>query len=378
MISLFAVPLDSRAARLAQGSIAPHDECSRAWHAQRVWFALLLVILGAKIAAANVPVSGYEARIHQAVIQLSALEQWEKVDTPTEHAKRVAMTLNAVREALPAEETIERDGRTVRVNNSWLDAQLQDYEKTPRYDPHRADVLARITERLRAMEDRLTELRSQEKVEGVSKDEEKARLEAILRRAEFNAKPPQESIFKQMWARFVAWLNSLFPRSNGLEPGQMSWLSFFAMIFIFALAAGVLGYVIYKLTPFFQRRRAKLKLEKREARIVLGERLAADQTAASLMSEAEALARTGELRAAIRKAYIALLCELGERKILTLAQHKTNHDYLRAVREKRPLLNEMQKLTNSFENHWYGFKQTTADDWTAFRSGYEKVLSSQF
>jgi hypothetical protein len=157
----------------------------------------------------------------------------------------------------------------------------------------------------------------------------------------------------------------------------MSWLSFLAMAFIFALAAGVIGYVVYKLTPFFQRWKAKLKLEKREARVVLGERLAPDQTATDLLDEAEALARKGELRAAIRKAYIALLCELGDRKILTLAQHKTNHDYLRAVREKKPLLNEMQKLTNSFENHWYGFKQTTADDWASFRSGYEKVLRTE-
>jgi hypothetical protein len=157
----------------------------------------------------------------------------------------------------------------------------------------------------------------------------------------------------------------------------MSWLSFLAMIFIFMLAAGVAGYAIYKFAPFFQRQRAKLKLNKREARIVLGERLAPDQTPADLLGEAEALARKGELRAAIRKAYIALLCELGERKILTLAQHKTNHDYLRAVRERRPLLDEMQKLTNSFENHWYGFRQTTADDWTAFRSGYEKVIGTE-
>jgi hypothetical protein len=377
MLSFFAVPLNSCATRSAQRSIASHRERSRMRHAQRVWFALLLVILGAKIAAANVPVSGYEGRIHQAVIELVALEQWAKVDAPAEHAKRVLTTLNKVRDALPAEETIEWDGGTVRVNNSWLDAQLQAYEKMPPYDPHRSDVLARITERLRAMEDRLTELRSQEKSAHPGKDEEKARLEAILHRAEFNAKPPQENIFKRMWLRFVAWLNSLFPRSSGLEPGSMSWLSFFAMIFIFVLAGAVLGYAIYKLTPFFQRRRARLKLEKREARIVLGERVAPDKMAADLLDEAEALARKGELRAAIRKAYIALLCELGERKILTLAQHKTNHDYLRAVREKRPLLNEMQKLTNSFENHWYGSRQTTADDWTAFRSGYEKVMRTE-
>jgi hypothetical protein len=377
MPSLFAMSTNSRPARLAHRGIASRDGRSRVWHAQRVWFALLLVILGVKVAAANAPISGYESRIHGAVIQLEALEQWEKVDTPTEHAKRVTTTLHEVRNALPAEETIEWNGGTVRVNNSWLDTQLQAYEKMTPYDPHRAGTLAQITERLRAMEDRLTELRSQERVAGAGKDQEKARLEEILRRAEFNAQPPQENVFKRIWTRFVAWLNSLFPTSSSLAPGSMSWLSFLAMIFIFMLAAGVAGYAIYKFAPFFQRQRAKLKLNKREARIVLGERLAPDQTPADLLGEAEALARKGELRAAIRKAYIALLCELGERKILTLAQHKTNHDYLRAVRERRPLLDEMQKLTNSFENHWYGFRQTTADDWTAFRSGYEKVIGTE-
>jgi hypothetical protein len=82
------------------------------------------------------------------------------------------------------------------------------------------------------------------------------------------------------------------------------------------------------------------------------------------------------LRAAIRKGYIALLCELGDRKVLTLAQHKTNHDYLRAVREKRPLLKEMQRLTASFENHWYGFVPANPNDWTSFRSGYQQTLKT--
>ena len=43
-----------------------------------------------------------------------------------------------------------------------------------------------------------------------------------------------------------------------------------------------------------------------KARIVLGEKLEPDQSASDLLSAAEALARRGELRAAIRKAYIAL------------------------------------------------------------------------
>lgn len=347
-------------------------------YAWQLAVVLLLIFFGASGVVA-MPLAEYRSRIHQAITELESTTESERYESAQEHDYRLTRTLNNVLQIVPGNEPVEWKDTRLIVNNSWLEDESKSFQQLSRNDPRAPEILARITERLRAVEDRLTELDSQDKTVAAraGKDQEKARLEAILRRAEFNTQPPQESIIKRIWTRFIAWLNSLFPRSVGMEPGSMSWLSFFAMIFIFALAAAVLGYAIYKLTPYFQRRKAKLKLEKREARIVLGERLAPDQTASDLLNEAEALARKGELRAAIRKAYIALLCELGDRKILTLAQHKTNHDYLRAVREKRPLLNEMQKLTNSFENHWYGFKQTTADDWTAFRSGYEKVTRAE-
>jgi hypothetical protein len=80
------------------------------------------------------------------------------------------------------------------------------------------------------------------------------------------------------------------------------------------------------------------------------------------------------LRAAIRKAYIAMLCELGDRKILSLAQYKTNRDYLNAVRDKGALYTSMRQLTNMFELHWYGFVPAGEADWDEFRSGYKKVF----
>jgi hypothetical protein len=346
--------------------------------ARQLIFVLLLILFGASGVVA-IPLTEYRSRIQQAITELEGATQSERYESAQEHDYRLMRIFNNVLQLVRGYEPVEWKDTRILVNNSWLEDEFKSFQQVERNSPRATEILARITERLRALEDRLAELDSKDNAVAAtsSKEQQKARLESILRRAEFNVQPPQENILKRIWTRFLAWLNSLFPRSSGLEAGSMSWLSFFAMILIFALAAGVLGYAIYKFTPFFQRRRAKLKLGKREARIVLGERLAPDQTAADLLNDAETLARKGELRAAIRKAYIALLCELGERKILTLAQHKTNHDYLRAVREKRPLLNEMQKLTNSFENHWYGFKQTTADDWTAFRSGYEKALSSQ-
>lgn len=352
---------------------------SAARHTTRLLLALLTVLLlGARITLANMTLQRYEMSVHQAVIELSSLEQWAKSDSPSQHLTRMTETLKNVRQEVPEEETIEWDGGSVRVNNSWLRTELEAYEKMSERDSHRADRLMQIIERLRALEERLTEIRGQRTVAGESKEQEKARLDSILHRAEFQQKPPEKNFLDRVWERFKEWLNNLFPRGGVSIFGGMSWGAFIAMLFIFTLAGAVLIYVIMKLVKYLQRH-TLLNLEPRQPRIILGERLTAEQNAASLLAEAEALARRGELRAAIRKGYIALLCELSDRKVITLAQHKTNRDYLRAVREKRQrnLLDEMQKLTNSFENHWYGFQQTTPDDWMAFRSGYEKVKSEQ-
>ena len=96
-----------------------------------------------------------------------------------------------------------------------------------------------------------------------------------------------------------------------------------------------------------------------------------------LLEQAELLARSGDLRAAIRKAYIALLCELGDRKVISLAQHKTNRDYLSALRGRTRLHSTMRGLTNSFEQHWYGFVPAAESDWSDFRNGYRQVVMSE-
>ncbi|MGI8642348.1 MAG: DUF4129 domain-containing protein, partial [Pyrinomonadaceae bacterium] len=138
-----------------------------------------------------------------------------------------------------------------------------------------------------------------------------------------------------------------------------------------------IGFLIYRFAPFFANRfRQRVKKEKKD-RVILGERLSADETAQNLFNEAEKLALTGNLRGAIRKGYIALLCELSERKIIGLAQHKTNRDYLRDVRQRRELHESMNGLTSNFERHWYGFDKADEKDWEEFRQEYRKAVGSR-
>ncbi len=109
---------------------------------------------------------------------------------------------------------------------------------------------------------------------------------------------------------------------------------------------------------------------------MLGEQLEPEDPSIGLLAEADALARRGELRAAIRKAYIAMLVELGDRKVIALAQHKTNRDYLRDVRKRRELYQNMNGQTNNFERHWYGFQEADETDWNEFKDGYQKAVKS--
>ena len=177
------------------------------------------------------------------------------------------------------------------------------------------------------------------------------------------------SALESLLDRFLRWLNKLIPHPKPIQPGGSAWLSSLAQIVIVALCLGGIAILIWRFGPRLLSGRRKKKT-KREARVVLGERLEADQTAADLLAQAEILAREGNLRAAIRKAYIALLCELGDRKIISLAQHKTNRDYLNSVRDKASLYASMRKLTSSFELHWYGFVPANENDWNEFSGSF--------
>jgi hypothetical protein len=309
----------------------------------------LVVMIFVVTSAYAIPLKEYRERTGRAVrgLELAAelgsqrnIKDWD----------RTTAIVDGVINSFPRGETVEWNGGTVSVNTDWLAEDLKAFQATPFGDPKRKEILQRAIDRLRALDERLEEADVRtDPVAATAKAEDKSRLQEVSDRPVFKPKPPQENIFLRTWKRFWEWVWSLFRSGGGLAAGSMSWATFIAMVLIFGLALGLLAYAVSTLVPYFRRDREKRQLP--EARIVLGERLAPDQTASDLLAQAEALARAGELRAAIRKAYIALLCELGDRKILTLAQNKTNRDYLRAVRDKRPLLAEMQRLTSSFEDH---------------------------
>jgi hypothetical protein len=339
--------------------------------AMRLFFTLSLAIVLSAPAHA-IPVREYHKHLKQAVTALDSLGQSDEDESPFSYSVRDVETVRQVRNLLPATETVESNGQGLKVDNSWLHQELDKYAadtSTVRYE-----LLKRITERVKALDERLEELETRAVGTSASKADESRKLEEILRRPEYAHQVVQENAISRLVKRFFKWVLSWLPKPKPMNPGGVGILSRIAQWIVILLALGVLGFVLQLFLPRLFRDRSPKKKRKEKARIVLGETLEPDQTAFDLLSEAEALARRGELRAAIRRAYIALLVELGDRKIISLAQYKTNSDYLRAMREIEPLYRNVKQLTDSFERHWYGLAQANENDWLAFRSAYNQAL----
>ena len=329
----------------------------------------LLVLLVTWTNVAAVPLSDYHQNLKRAIETLEALTAIDDEADVNDIEHQFQESSKTIRSLLPEHQTVEFEGDSYNVDNSWLHKSLDELDQSA----DRTNKLAQIFETLRALEARVAERQSPGRLAD-SKEQAKARLESILKRPEFATGERRSNALARLLQDLLDWLQKLFPQRH-LNPGRFNFISVIARIVVLAIAALVIGYVLKIVLGWFLGRSPKEKKKKiKEPRIVLGERLEPDATATDLLADAEALARQGDLRAAIRKAYIALLVELGDRKLLSLAHHKTNRDYLNSLRTQPQIHSRMRGLTDSFERHWYGFVAATPNDWQDFRAGYLATL----
>ncbi len=333
--------------------------------------ALATLLLLFPVTVVAIPVADYHQNLKKAITALDTLLQSDEEENTSDYESRFNQTIDGVKAALPERQTVESSEGVYEVNNSWLYRDLK--ELTEAVNP--LEKLGQLLERLRAVEARVAERQSAVS-SPESKHQAKTRLESILARPEYASGARGPNAFSRLLQDFFRWLESLFPKRTPMEPGRANVLTQIAQILVILAALALLVYVVKILLTRFKRSRKQKTPKKRKARIVLGERLEPEQTSTDLLSEAEALARNGDLRAAIRKGYIALLVELGDRNLISLAQYKTNRDYLNSLRNTPQLHSRMRGLTESFERHWYGFAQATPADWQDFRAGYLSALQS--
>src|SRR5215213_4873137 len=350
--------------------------------ARKVWAIGVLCLL-------FMPLNGLAETLAEYHRSLNSAKEWarnlddyvhEVADSGSSaSAEREREILSGIRTNLPSKEKIEWEGSSVEADNQWLETKLKAFEEEKKDWEKRRLMATEISERLASIEAKIKQLESAT-VSNRSKDEDKRKLAEILRRPDYQ-KPAaeQESWFERMRKRIRDWFNEKLPQPEvpqGAEQGMQSF-SFGLQILVYALVLGFIAFLIYRFAPFFAGRVRRREKEEKGERVILGEKLAADEDAQTLFDEAEALARGGNLRGAIRKGYIALLCELSDRKVIGLAQHKTNRDYLRDVRKKQALYQNMNGLTTSFERHWYGFETADEADWQEFKQNYRQAISGE-
>lgn len=335
---------------------------------------VLIAVGGARAQDAEaLTLAEYHGRVRDAALAVDALlyPDEEEGASAADRLSEEHVVVDYVRDEIAGVETIVWNGRRFELNNDQLTKRLDVYEENTGREPAgRRGVLRSLAEHLRALDERLAEV---EGATAIDADAVKGRLARILQRPEYNEERGRGAASRSLWQRFVAWLWSLFPFVRPAFAGSSSPVSQVIVIAAVALAAAVL---LWKLLPLVRRPRVEDGRLRLDGRRVLGERLRAGQRAADLLAEAETLARAGEARAAIRKAYVALLCELGERRIVQLADHKTNRDYLDAVRNRATLSSQMDSLTALYERHWYGSFSAGGAEWSEFRSGYDRALAS--
>lgn len=340
-------------------------------------FAAMLLWAGAYSAFATTP-DDYRHKIDSTKKHVEELlETVAKSELGSRDSQQENEIIARIRKELPASEKIEWPGGSVETANQWLLDKLGEFQNEPD-STKRAVLLTAVSERLRAISESIDEL-DKATASQQTKDQDKQKLAEILRRQEYQ-KPEaaEESLFQRWWREFWDWVGSLFPKAPALPnaPAGMGSLQFGLQILVYLVVIGLIGFLIYKFAPYLLGRfGGKVKKEKQD-RVILGERIGEDESASDLFSEAELLARQGNLRAAIRKGYIAMLCDLGDRNIVRIARHKTNRDYLRDVRKDDSLFENMTGLTRNFETNWYGLRTTEPADWEDFRTGYLQTIAN--
>jgi hypothetical protein len=344
------------------------------------WLMLFVVFSSAAT------VSEYRTSVANAIYELDTIYNLDDENlSVNEQKSEIQTSLRNIRNDLLKVSNVEIDGIRVEIDNAWLKEKLAAIESTE----NGKELLNRATDKLTTLQQKLDEVEKQT-LGDRTKNQDKLKLQEILSRNEYQRaiikeeKAETEKTWFQKWwesvlKAFDEWWKSIFPENPDIptpSSESLGSLSIILQVLIVGLALAVVGFVIYKFAPFLFGIKRKEKKE-RKSRVILGETISADQDSADILSEADLLAQKGDLRGAIRKGYIALLCELNDRKIIGLAQHKTNRDYLRDVRKDKPLHQNMDVLTTSFERHWYGFSNANEQDWQEFRAKYRETVGSR-
>jgi Domain of unknown function (DUF4129) len=316
--------------------------------------------------AISAQLDNYAERIGQAESIVDILTEGEP------SSSEILNGLTKIKHLLPAAEEIEFRGMSVQVDNSWLHEAVDNVIKHINDDTdNRWSMLIDIYFRLSFLKDRL----DKSELLGGQTQDHKALLEQILARPEYRKEKVKESTvnkwLKSLWARVDKFLSDLELQRQNVPTGSVMVPGFRILLLLFLLAALVFGVI-----HLMKRLRTQSRPEdENEDRQVLGEEIKANLTPAEIFARATELARQGDYRSAIRRAYIALLLELEIRGKLRLHQSMTNRDYLEAISREPTIFPAFSSMTWTFEKVWYGQVAASGEHFEDFVNRYQETIA---
>lgn len=226
-------------------------------------------------------------------------------------------------------------------------------------------------------------------------------IEDVLNRREYTWRLPRENeaeTEKGFLARFIEesfdsmsktfkkvknWWKKMFARkavSEGeIGEGGFSWTSRGMLYVAIAASIALIAFYLWK-----QRRNLGVKMVAAQPMAAVPDLRAEDVFADQLpedgwMKLARELMEQGEFRLALRASYLAGLAHLGQRQFITIARHKSNHDYeselRRRARSREELLSAFDANLDAFERAWYGLHEVTRDTLGSFNANLDRIRS---
>jgi hypothetical protein len=320
-------------------------------------FGLCCLLLVAGMATAT-PLDDYQDRVASVHDRLSDIgPHWD--------GERFNAELDDIARLLPATEQIEYGDRTIDVNNAWFHVEI-DYLKERTNPDERQTRIDSILAHLGEIEAAAATILDGREPHGSAA--ERKHLHEILGRPEFQK--PDEPMLARLIRQVKEYLADVLANLGGITGGDSTGSVIRALLVpVFIVIIAVLIRIAWR------RWREKPATPKRQRLHVLGEEIEEGISAADLIGMARALAASGDYRTAIRRLFVALLYELGDRGLLELRDDYTNREYLRGLRTSGTAKAAFVGMTGTFEAVWYG--QSAADQavYERFEAEFQTVLA---
>lgn len=334
---------------------------------------LLLISFSTVTFRADTMIADYRQRVTSATEGITELiEAYADQSAQKDSAAKIPDIYRELFLLLPPQEDIVLNGEKITVDNHWFSEGLE-ASKSAESMESKMQILDGIFARLQRLQD---EIAASESAGQPAKDEDKLKIAEILQRPEYrrpqNSKP---NVGEELLRRLAEWLESLFPRPISASPqGGFASLSGWLRLSLIALLSFIGVYILYRIIRAVLKDKAITDVSDSRVHVILGETIDEGSEAETLFNEAENMANAGDIRGAIRKTYVGLLLGFSKRKVITLAKHKTNSDYLLELKKTPAFYGPAGYLTATFEKFWYGGRKADTTDWEDFRRRCRQIL----